>query len=106
MAMAAFVLTFWQTWPAALVAAPLLGVGFGAYWAVALAILTQVIPAATERAKDLGVINIANLLPQVLAPLGATIILAHLGGYPALFAAAGIVTIAAGALIMGVRAVR
>jgi MFS family permease len=106
MAAAAFVLTFWQTWPAALVASPLLGVGFGAYWAVALAILTQVLPAAQDRAKDLGVVNIANLLPQVIAPLAATVILANLGGYPALFAAAGIATLAAGALITGVKTVR
>lgn len=106
MAAAAFVLTIWQTWPAALAASPLLGVGFGAYWAVALAILTQVLPAAQDRAKDLGVVNIANLLPQVIAPLAATVILANLGGYPGLFAAAGIATLAAGLLIIGVRSVR
>ncbi|HVV09177.1 MFS transporter [Amycolatopsis sp.] len=106
MAAAAFVLTIWQTWPAALAASPLLGVGFGAYWAVALAILTQVLPAAQDRAKDLGVVNIANLLPQVIAPLAATIILANLGGYPALFGAAGVATLAAGGLIIGVKKVR
>lgn len=106
MAAAAFVLTFSQTWPAALAASPLLGIGFGAYWAVALAILTQVLPAAQDRAKDLGVVNIANLLPQVIAPLVATVILSNLGGYPALFAAAGIATLAAGALITGVKTVR
>lgn len=106
MAIAAFVLTFSQTWPAALTASPLLGIGFGAYWAVALAILTQVLPAAQDRAKDLGVVNIAILLPQVIAPLVATVILANLGGYPALFVAAGIATLAAGALITGVKTVR
>ena len=106
MAAAAFILTAWQTWPAALAASPLLGVGFGAYWAVALAILTQVLPAAQDRAKDLGVVNIANLLPQVIAPLAATVILAHFGGYRGLFAAAGIATLAAGVLITRVRSVR
>jgi MFS family permease len=106
MAAAAFLLVASQTWPAALAASPLLGVGFGAYWAVALAILTQVLPAAQDRAKDLGVVNIANLLPQVIAPLGATVILADLGGYAGLFAASGIATLAAGALITRVRQVR
>jgi MFS family permease len=106
MALAALTLTLWQTWPAALVASPLLGVGFGAYWAVAIAVLTQVLPAAADRAKDLGVVNIANLLPQVIAPLMATVILAELGGYPALFASAGLATVAAGALILRVRTVR
>ncbi|OXM74447.1 MFS transporter [Amycolatopsis sp. KNN50.9b] len=106
MAAAALVLVLWQTWPAALAASPLLGIGFGAYWAVALAILTEVLPAAQDRAKDLGVINIANALPQVIAPLAATVILAELGGYPGLFAASAVATLAAGASVLGVRSVR
>ena len=106
MAAAAIVLVLWQTWPAALAASPLLGVGFGAYWAVALAILTEVLPAAQDRAKDLGVINVANALPQVIAPLVATAILAGAGGYPGLFTASAVATLAAGLLITGVRSVR
>ena len=106
MALAGLVLTFWQSWPAALVASPLLGVGFGAYMAVALAILTQVLPAAADRAKDLGVVNIANSLPQVVAPLASTVILAQLGGYRGLFAASAIATLVAGVLITRVRSVR
>jgi MFS family permease len=106
MALAGLILTFWQSWPAALVASPLLGVGFGAYMAVALAILTQVLPAAADRAKDLGVVNIANSLPQVVAPLASTVILAQLGGYRGLFAASAIATLVAGVLITRVRSVR
>jgi MFS family permease len=68
MALAALLLVIWPTWTSALFAAPLLGVGFGTYWAVAMAILTQVLPAASDRAKDLGVVNIANALPQVVGP--------------------------------------
>lgn len=105
MALAALVLVVWQTWPAAVVAAPLLGAGFGAYWAVALAILTQVLPAAADRAKDLGVVNIANALPQVIAPALATVLLAGLGGYPGLFAASAGATLLAAGLITRVRGV-
>ncbi|WP_158879866.1 MFS transporter [Amycolatopsis anabasis] len=106
MALAALLLVAWPTWPAALVASPLLGIGFGAYMAVALAILTQVLPAARDRAKDLGVVNIANSLPQVLAPLAATVILAELGGYRGLFAASAAATLIAGGLITRVHSVR
>lgn len=106
MALAALVLVLWQTWPAALVASPLLGVGFGAYQAVAIAILTQVLPAAKDRAKDLGVVNIANSLPQVVAPALATVILANIGGYPTLFAASALATLVAGVFVTRVRAVR
>ena len=57
------------TWAGAFVGAVILGVGFGIYTAVDFAMITQVLPdAPTDRAKDLGVINIANALPQVLAP--------------------------------------
>jgi MFS family permease len=106
MALAALILVVWQSWPAALVASPLLGVGFGAYMAVALAILTQVLPAAEDRAKDLGVVNIANSLPLVIAPLASAVILAQLGGYRGLFAASAVATVVAGALITRVRSVR
>ena len=56
-------------------AAVVLGAGFGVYQAVDFALITQVLPAAGERAKDLGVINIAAALPQVLAPAIAGLVL-------------------------------
>ncbi|MEU4518571.1 MFS transporter [Amycolatopsis sp. NPDC024027] len=106
MALAALLLVVWQSWTVALVASPLLGVGFGAYMAVALAMLTQVLPTAQDRAKDLGVINIANSLPQVLAPLVTPLVLAYLGGYSGLFAASAVATLVAAVLVLRVKAVR
>jgi MFS family permease len=105
MALAALLLVVSPTWPVALVAAPLLGVGFGTYLAVAIALLTQVLPAAADRAKDLGVINVANALPQVIAPLLTTVILANLGGYRGLFAASALATVLAAVLMSRVRSV-
>ncbi|MFI5559058.1 MFS transporter [Amycolatopsis japonica] len=105
MAVAALLLVVWQNWTAALAASPLLGVGFGAYMAVALAMLTQVLPTAQDRAKDLGVINIANSLPQVVAPMLTAPILAYLGGYPSLFAASALSTVIAAVLVTRVRGV-
>ncbi|GAB3014696.1 MFS transporter [Nocardioides flavus (ex Wang et al. 2016)] len=77
------ILGLWQAWPGALVAAVVLGAGFGVYQAVDFALITQVLPGAGDRAKDLGVINIAAALPQVLAPAIAGLILVavrELGG--------------------------
>ncbi|MER7858350.1 MFS transporter [Amycolatopsis japonica] len=105
MAVAALLLVVWQNWTAALAASPLLGVGFGAYMAVALAMLTQVLPTAQDRAKDLGVINIANSLPQVVAPMLTAPILAYLGGYPSLFAASALSTVIAAVLVTRVKGV-
>ncbi|MCF6378218.1 MFS transporter [Nocardioides KLBMP 9356] len=69
------VLGTWQAWPGALLAAVVLGAGFGVYQAVDFALITQVLPGASDRAKDLGVINIASALPQVIAPAVAGLIL-------------------------------
>lgn len=64
-----------QSWGAALVAAAVMGCGYGIYTSVDFAMITQVLPGAEDRAKDLGVINIANALPQVFAPVVAAIVL-------------------------------
>lgn len=68
MAVAALLLAVAPVWPMAMVAAVLLGAGYGVYLSVDAALITEVLPAATNRAKDLGVINIANSAPQVLGP--------------------------------------
>ncbi|MDR1634315.1 MAG: MFS transporter [Bifidobacteriaceae bacterium] len=53
------------------------GLGLGAYLAVDIALVTDVLPnARTEAAKNLGVFNIANALPQSLAPAVAPVFLA------------------------------
>ena len=90
MGLAALLLTFVETWQASLVAAVLFGVGFGAYLAVDQALITQVLPAAADRAKDLGIINIAIVGP---AAIGAAIAgpLVTIGGYPTLFAGTAVV---------------
>jgi MFS family permease len=106
MALAAALLAASPTWHMALVAAPLLGAGFGTYWAAAPALLTQVLPAAADRAKDLGIINIAYSLPLVVAPLAAGVVLGLMNSYSALFALAGVVTVIAGLTVSRVRSVR
>jgi MFS family permease len=105
MALAAALLAASPTWSMALVAAPLLGAGFGTYWAAAPALLTQVLPAAIDRGKDVGIINIAYNLPLVVAPLAAGVVLGLMNSYPALFALAGIVTVMATWTVSRVRSV-
>jgi MFS family permease len=106
MGVAAALLVISPSWAAALVAAPLLGFGFGTYWSAAPALLTGVLPAAADRAKDLGLMNVAYNLSLVVGPLIAGVVLGLMDSYPALFALAGIVTLAAGATVLRVRSVR
>jgi MFS family permease len=102
---AATLLAIWPTWTVSMIAAFLFGAGYGVYLAVDTALITQVLPAATDRAKDLGVINIATAAPQVLGPVLAAPIVTHLGGYPALFALTGIVTLLGAVAVVKIRSV-
>jgi len=104
MGAAALLLTFVETWPAAMGAAVLFGAGFGAYLAVDQALITQVLPAARDRAKDLGIINIAIVGPAALAGAIAAL-LVNLGGYPALFAATAVVAAIGSVLVWKVKSV-
>ncbi len=57
-------------------------IGSGFYWGVDLALVANVLPDRNSTAKDLGIFQIANTLPQSLAPLVAPHLLklGHAGG--------------------------
>ncbi len=86
--------------------AALAGLAFGCYLAVDTALVTLVLPAQEDVGRDMGVLNVANAGPQIVAPLLAALIISHLGGYAALFAAGGAVAIAGAVAIGPVRSVR
>ena len=65
--------------------------------------ITQVLPAALDRAKDLGVINIANALPQVLAPGVAALVLSLDLGYSGLYLVAAAVSVLGSVLVNKIR---
>ena len=98
-------MAFWPDWPVVMAAALIMGVGFGVYLSVDNALVTQVLPAAAGRAKDLGVINIANSGPQVLGPVIAGPIVAGLGGYPVLFLTAAALVLLGAGLVWKIRSV-
>jgi MFS family permease len=92
-----------------LVAAAVMGVGIGAFFAVDLALVTDVLPDQEHAAaKDLGIFNIANALPQSIAPAIAPSVLLIGGGsnYTALFLFAAVLTLIGAALIAPIKAVR
>jgi MFS family permease len=105
MAVAALLLAAFPTWPGALAAAAVLGLGFGVYTSVDFALMTEVLPNSDDRGKDLGVINVANALPQVLAPVLAAPIVTYLGGYPVLYGLAAVVGLAGAVLVYRIRSV-
>ncbi|MET7842569.1 MFS transporter [Streptomyces sp. NPDC005356] len=82
------------------------GCAFGMYMAVDTALMTQVLPRPDEAAKDMGVLNIANALPQALAPAVAAAVIGVLGGYSALFVAAIVLVVLGAVSVLPIRSVR
>lgn len=105
-AVAGFVLAVHPTMDATFASAALLGGGFGAYMAVDQALVTGVLPSADSRATDLGVMNIGAIVPPAMAPLLASVFLSTVGGYPALFAAVGVLAALGAAVTWQVKSVR
>jgi MFS family permease len=105
MAVAAVILAFFPVFPAAMLAALVLGLGYGMYLAVDQALVTQVLPRAIDRGRDLGVINIANSAPQVLAPVIAAPIVTGVAGYTGLYLITAVITLLSAVLVTRIRSV-
>jgi MFS family permease len=104
-AAASLILAFAPTWTGALIGASVLGIGFGCYLAVDFALITEVLPTALSRGKDLGVINVANSLPQVLAPLIAFPFVTLWGGYVSLYVAAAVIGLLGAVFVVKIKGV-
>ncbi|WP_433253828.1 MFS transporter [Streptosporangium sp. CA-135522] len=106
MAIAALPLALAPTWAMTLVAAAVLGVGYGIYLSVDTALVTQVLPASADRGKDMALANLMGSLPYVLIPPIASVVITHAGGYPGLFLCSAALSATGGLLIWRVRGVR
>jgi MFS family permease len=96
----------WPTFHTIEIFAAFAGIAFGCYLSVDAALVTLVLPRSEDAARDLGVLNIANAGPQVIAPLFAALIISHLGGYRILFIAGGCCGIVGALAVLPVRSVR
>jgi MFS family permease len=105
MAVPAVMLALWPSWLIAIVSAAILGLGCGVYLSVDQALVTQVRPSAAGRAKDLGIINIANSGPRVLAPAIAAPMVSQLGGYTTLYLSVAAFTVLGSAFVWKIRSV-
>lgn len=84
------------------------GIGHGVFFAVDFALVTEVLPNRLRDAgKDLGILNVANALPQSVAPaIGPMILAAGGGNYTWVFVAAGTIALLGSFAIMPLRGVR
>ena len=106
MAVPALMLAAWPTWTMTLVSSVLLGIGFGVYVGVDLALVTEVLPSRTDAARDLAVAGQMGSLPYVLVPVVAAVIIHNLGGYSGLYVASALSSLLGAALVWRIRSVR
>ncbi|WP_223627586.1 MFS transporter [Microbacterium sp. EST19A] len=94
-----------------IIAQSIIGLGAGSFLSVDLALATEVLPNPDDVAKDLGVLNIANALPQSIAPAIAPGIIAlgaatPLGGYPTWYLFGALVALAGAVLVYRIKGVK
>ena len=95
------------SWPAMMTAYIFHGFGAGLYYAVDVALLTQVLPSARDTGKDLGIVNLSNTVPQILAPVIAAWLLgaAH-ADFRVLFLLASVASALGALVVLPIRGVR
>ena len=91
--------------------AVLIGLGYGAFMSVDLALMTRVLPARPEgeeaTGKDLGILTTAINIPQILSPALAAVLLNLTGNnYPLLFCLAAVFVVVGAAFVLPIRSVR
>jgi MFS family permease len=89
-AAAGFVLAGINSWTLVLVCAVAIGAGYGGFQSVSQALSMTVLPDPATAARDLGIINIAASIPQVIGPPLAALVISLGGGYRGLFLFAGV----------------
>jgi MFS family permease len=98
-----FVLAGFARWAVVIVCAFALGVGYGAFQSVSQALSMVVLPSQANAGRDLGIINIASAVPQVIGAPIAGLVVAGAGGYRGLFVFAGLLALVAAAVFTRVR---
>ncbi|MFJ5233886.1 MFS transporter [Kitasatospora sp. NPDC088391] len=93
------------TWPGMIVFSAVNGLAFGCFMAVDTALVTMVLPRAEDAARDMGVLNIANAGPQIVAPFVASAVVG-LGGYTPLFLLGAALAVAGALAVRPIRGVR
>ncbi|MFT4306616.1 MAG: MFS transporter, partial [Microbacterium sp.] len=98
---------FVPTVPAMIVYALIVGLGYGAYSAVDVALMIDVLPSQGDAGKDLGVLNVATNIPQALTPVvAATLLGVFAGNYASIFGFAALMVLLSSVLVFPIRSVR
>ena len=96
----------WPTGTAMIIFAAVTGLGLGAFLSIDTALMTEVIPAQETAGKDLGILNTANTVPQIIAPLITSGIVAIGFGYAPVFIVSLVLMVIGAFSIFKIKSVR
>lgn len=89
--------------------AGVIGIGYGMFMSIDMALMTQVLPQAAlgDEGKDLGVLTTAVNIPQIISPVMAAVLLTVFSGdYRAIFITALFFVFASALCVLPIRSVR
>ena len=100
---AGLVIAFAPSFETTLLAAAFLGIGYGAYMSVGLALATDLLPFPDDSARDLAFVNVSASLGQLLGRVIGAGLVALVGGFVLMFAVGGVLSIAGGLMTLAIR---
>lgn len=86
------------TFEMTMIAAALMGVGYGAFSTVGLAFAVDLLPAERDHARDLGIVTVTAALGQLIGPVLGALLVALVGGFWLVFVAAAVLSLLGGGL--------
>ncbi|PRB09803.1 MFS transporter [Microbacterium sp. MYb62] len=86
------------TFEMTMVAAALMGLGYGAFSTVGLAFAADLLPDEQDHARDLGIVNVTAALGQLIGPVLGAGLVALVGGFWLVFVAAAVLSLVGGLL--------
>ncbi|MFT4260551.1 MFS transporter [Microbacterium sp.] len=86
------------TFEVTMIAAALMGLGYGAFSTVGLAFAADLLPDEKDHARDLGIVNVTAALGQLIGPVLGAGFVALVGGFWLVFAAAAVLSVVGGVL--------
>ena len=92
-ATAGVVILISPTFTMTMVAAALMGIGYGGFSTVGLAFATDLLPSARDNARDLSIVNVTASLGQLLGPVIGAGLVALVGGFWLLFLGAAVLSL-------------
>lgn len=105
-ALASVLMAMAASFSTVIIAAVVLGASWGTFTAIDQALINQVLPHRAHRGRDVGIMHLAVLTPNLLSPILAAFALLVFGGYPGLYLTAAALAVVGAITVTRVKSSR